>query len=81
MEKEYKGLKENLERFKNELYDEKTRLLFSIAYKQGYDNAEAYHQNRIDEALKEKQEECDTCGCGRDNTCVAITRTLEKLRK
>lgn len=35
----YKGLKENLERFKNDLTDEKTRLLFSIAYKQGYDQA------------------------------------------
>jgi hypothetical protein len=39
MEKEYKGLKENLERFKSDLIDEKTRLLFSIAYKQGYDKA------------------------------------------
>lgn len=39
MDKEYKGLKENLERFKNDLTDEKTRILFSIAYKQGYDQA------------------------------------------
>lgn len=39
MDKEYKGLKENLERFKNDLTDEKMRLLFSIAYKQGYDQA------------------------------------------
>lgn len=36
-ENEYPGLKENLERFKNDLQDEKTRLLFKIAYKQGYD--------------------------------------------
>ena len=39
MDKEYKGLKENIERFKDDLTDEKTRLLFSIAYKQGYDRA------------------------------------------
>ena len=39
MDKKYKGLKENLERFKNDLTDEKMRLLFSIAYKQGYDQA------------------------------------------
>ena len=39
MGKEYKGLQENLERFKNDLTDEKMRLLFSIAYKQGYDQA------------------------------------------
>jgi hypothetical protein len=39
MDKEYEGLKENLERFKDDLTDEKTRLIFSIAYKQGYDKA------------------------------------------
>lgn len=39
MDKEYKGLEKNLERFKNDLTDEKMRLLFSIAYKQGYDQA------------------------------------------
>lgn len=39
MDKEYKGLEENIERFKNDLTDEKMRLLFSIAYKQGYDQA------------------------------------------
>lgn len=36
-EVKYEGLEENLERFKYDLTDEKTRLLFSIAYKQGYD--------------------------------------------
>ena len=38
-DKEYKGLKENLKRFKNDLFDEKTKLLFKIAYKQGFDKA------------------------------------------
>ena len=39
MDNKYKGLRENLDRFKNDLSDEKTRLLFKIAYKQGYDQA------------------------------------------
>ena len=35
----YKGLESTLNRFKNDLLDEKKKLLFSIAYKIGYDNA------------------------------------------
>ena len=35
----YKGLEENIQRFENDLLDEKTNLLFKIAYKQGYDKA------------------------------------------
>ena len=53
MSKKYEGLKENLERFKGDLTDEKTRLLFSIAYKQGYDKAE----EAISEMMSEKANE------------------------
>ena len=39
IEMNYKGLNETLDRFKNDLLDEKTKLLFKIAYKIGYDKA------------------------------------------
>lgn len=58
MDKKYKGLKENLERFKNDLTDEKMRLLFSIAYKQGYDQALTIH----DVAEQSEQLVCESCG-------------------
>lgn len=38
-EPEYKYLEENLNRFRGDLTDEKLRLIFSIAYKLGYDTA------------------------------------------
>lgn len=59
MDKEYKGLKENLERFKNDLTDEKMRLLFSIAYKLGYDQALSI----TDIILSEERTELPEVGC------------------
>ena len=35
----YEGLKEAADRFKIELSDDETKMLFSIAYKLGYDKA------------------------------------------
>jgi len=54
----YKGLKENIERFRNDLLDEKTRLLFSIAYKQGYDRALTLH------SVVGQSEQLSRCKCG-----------------
>ena len=64
MDNKYKGLRENLDRFKNDLSDEKTRLLFKIAYKQGYDQALS-----LGAVVGRSEQLCDYCKKPLGNTC------------
>lgn len=61
----YKGLEENIQRFENDLLDEKTKLLFKIAYKQGYDKALSLFDVSKCEYCKESKRElsivCESC--------------------
>lgn len=81
----YEGLEENLERFKNSLQTENARLLFSIAYKQGYDAGlnKRVENSTIEEGLYSaiEQDKLSLDQLAIDNTIAAAQNMRDAIER